>query len=203
MNKFELVRDTLVSRRPGGDLTLLDVGCRGCELKEYVKDLVQYTGLDLYQNPQGTVDLVLDAEDRLPIGNESYDYVVALDVVEHLNDFQKALQELLRVTRRSLFVILPNLAHVLFRKEFLLRGRLSGKYDLRYGMGRDRHRWLTVLPQMDEYMRSFAEAQQVPMEIWWFNDSRKKRIFAKCARLVGLSPSWWVWASLYVLTKRQ
>jgi SAM-dependent methyltransferase len=208
MNKFELVKEIISQRHGKGEnLTLLDVGCRGCELKEYVKDLVQYRGIDLFQNSEGTVDFVLNIEKGLPMEDKSYDFVVALDLVEHLDDFQKGLEELLRVTRSYLIVMLPNLAYAPIRKEFLLRGsfsRLTDKYDLIYekgGKGEDRHRWLTVLSQMDRYMCNFSTDKQTSIETIWFYGSRKRKLFAKIAKLLGLAPSWWVHSSLYILAK--
>jgi len=158
MNKFELIREVIskpIFKDNLQKLTLLDVGCRGCELKEYVKDLVQYSGVDLFQNSQGSVDFVLNVENGLLMADKSYDFVVALDLVEHLDDFQGGLEELLRVTRSYLIVMLPNLAYAPLRKEFLLSGsfsNLTDKYDLLYGKAGgkevDRHRWLTVLRRL-------------------------------------------------------
>jgi len=203
MNKFELVRN-IIAKQTSDNLSLLDVGCRGCELKKYVHDLVRYNGADLFQNAEGSVDFVQDIEKGLPLSDASYDFVVALDLVEHLNDIQGGLEELLRITRHKLIVMLPNVAYISFRKDFFLHGsfsKLTDKYSLTYGMGADRHRWLTVLPQMDEYMRNFAADKQLQIETTWFNDSDKKLLFEKLGRLIGLAPSWWVWASLYTLTK--
>lgn len=202
MNKFEYVRN-IISSDPRNESSLLDVGCRGCELKEYVRDLVFYRGVDLYQNNTNTVDYVLDVEHGLPLDNYSNEYVVALDLVEHLNDFHGGLEELLRVTRTKLIVMLPNMAHWLFRKEFLFHGRIGAKYDLSYGMGKDRHRWLTVLPQSDEYIKRFCMEHDLDLQIIWVNGSKKKELFYKITRLLGLPPSFGVWASLYIMTRRQ
>ncbi len=211
MNKFELVREVIakpISQHQLQEPTLLDVGCRGCELKEYVRDLVQYSGVDLFQNSQGSVEFVLNVEDGLPIKDKSYDFVVALDLVEHLDDFQGGLEELLRVTRSYLIVMLPNLAYAPLRKEFLLSGsfsNLTDKYDLLYGKAGgkevDRHRWLTVLPQAEVYMQKFANEKEVQLETIWFNDSKKRMLFASFANMLRLPPSCWVASSLYILNK--
>jgi SAM-dependent methyltransferase len=203
-NKFELVRDFLrkdAVDRGSNPPILLDVGCRGCELRPYVADLARYEGVDLFQNPQSTVDHVLDVSRGLPFSDRSYDYVVALDVVEHLDDFQFALEELMRVAKRAIFVMLPNMAHVVFRLKFLRTGHLSAKYDLAYGQGRDRHRWLTILNQSDQYMQQFASNRRLALETIWFNDSWKKQTFARACRALGVAPQIWVWAALYVFRR--
>jgi SAM-dependent methyltransferase len=197
------VRDIVLSREERGT-SLLDVGCRGCELQKYVKGSVRYSGVDLIQNGEKNVDHVLDVEKGLPFGDGSYDIVVALDLIEHLNDLQGGLEEMLRVARKTMVVMVPNLAYVTFRRVFFLSGsfsRLTDKFDLTYGMGTDRHRWLTVLPQVDEYMKRFADAKRIDVKIHWFNDSQKKELFARIGGWVGLSPPWWVWSSIYVFDK--
>jgi SAM-dependent methyltransferase len=203
LNKFEFVRREIETKaraiqpRP----RLLDVGCRNCELRAYVAEFADYEGVDLYQNAAGSVAHVLDVSKGLPFEDSNFDYVVALDLIEHLDDFEGALEDLLRITKRSLLVMLPNLAHLQLRLRFLRTGRLSGKYDLIYGQGQDRHRWVTTLTQSDEYMRRFALDRQLDFNVRWFNDSRKKELLAKLGRTVGLAPDLWVLASLYVLTR--
>lgn len=202
LDKYQFVRQ-VITPEGGNKPTLLDVGCRKCELRGYVHDIVDYYGVDMFQNAEGTVDFVLDVESGLPMEDGSYDYVVALDLLEHLDNFEGALDELLRVARRCLIIMLPNLAHGFFRKEFLLRGRLGAKYDMRYGMGLDRHRWLPVLSQTDEYMSQFAKSKDLQLETRWYYHSKKKRLFAAVLKFLGFSPSWWVWASLYVIRKER
>lgn len=203
MNKFELVKraigkslNTLNHRRK-----ILDVGCRGCELRKYVEEFADYVGVDLYQNPEGSVTHVLDVSKGLPFSDSSFSDVIALDLVEHLDDFEGGMRELLRVTKANLIVMLPNMAHPIFRFKFLFTGRLSGKYDLVYGQGQDRHRWLTTLTQSDEFMRKFSAANELELQIILFNDSRKKVFVGNLCKMMRLSPELWTWASLYVLSR--
>jgi hypothetical protein len=201
MNKFELVKQVIVknSNTINSRRRLLDVGCRGCELKPYVEELADYEGVDLYQNSEGSVNHVLDVSKGLPFSDRSFDDVVALDIVEHIDDLEGALGELVRISKRSLVVMLPNIGHSLFRLKFLRTGRISDKYDLVYGQGKDRHRWITTLSQSDKYMQLFAEDHHLELQIIWSNDSRKKKILGKIGKILGLQPELWVWASLYVM----
>jgi len=201
MNKFEYVSKILQKNNYNRG-KLLDVGCRGCELKPYVNNIAEYSGVDLFQNIDNSVDYVLDVENGLPFDDGSIDYVVALDLVEHLNDFHGGLNEMLRVASRLLIIMLPNMAHLFFRKEFLLHGRIGAKYDLTYDMGKDRHRWLTVLPQTDEYMKKYCDENKLTLEIIRFSGGWKKELFYKVTRMIGLPESLGVWATIYVIRKK-
>ncbi len=203
--KFELVKD-IVAQNAVQHKSLLDVGCRDCALNEYVRDMVSYSGVDLFQNERGTVEFVTDIANGLPVDDASYDVVVALDVLEHLDDVHTGIADLLRVARKTVIINLPNMAFVMQRFNFFLRGRFNTKkYDLVYNpreKNRDRHRWLTVQPQTDVYMQDLARDNSYGLEIIRVFESRKRKFFAVCCRLIGLPPSWWVPSSLYVLNKK-
>ena len=182
--------------------SILDAGCRDCVLRTYLPDAVDYERLDLFQNSDGTVKHVMSLEDPLPFGGDSYDVVAALDVVEHLDDFLGGLSELLRVARRKLIVVLPNMSHLLFRLRFLRRGFLGPKYDLSYGAGADGHTWLTVQPQSDAFMQTFAQEHGLELVTHWMDGgTQKKAALYRWGKRLGLPPSLWSWASLYEFTK--
>jgi hypothetical protein len=183
---------------------VLDVGCRDCVLRGHLPTDCTYHGVDLSQNRLGTVDTVLDVQRGLPMGDRSFDAVAALDVAEHVDDLERGLAEMLRVARRLLIVALPNMAHLFFRARFLATGRLGDKYDLHPGAGADRHRWLTVLPQTDAFMRAFASGFGADLEVARIaGDGRRKRLGARLARRARLDPALWAWSSLYVLDRRE
>lgn len=200
MNKFEfLARKISVAGTQKGDLSLLDVGCRTCDLKPYLDPAFRYEGVDLFQNKCGTVDHVHDVSTGLPFEDKSFDFVVALDLLEHLDDLKHGLDEFSRVAKGAVFVMLPNMANIFFRLRFLAKGRFSGKYDLTYGYGKDRHRWLTTTEQCDSYMRAYAKDNSLSLSVFNFNDTPKKIAFAHIAKAVGISPNVWAWSSLYIL----
>lgn len=203
-SKFEFVSSQLrpVAARSAARPRLLDVGCRDCDLEPFVSDFADYEGLDLVQNARGSVRHVLDISRGMPFADREFDYVVALDVLEHVDHLQGALEELLRITRVQLALLLPNMAHAIHRWRFLLRGHISNKYDLIYGAGQDRHRWLPVLHQSDRYLRDFCSDKGVGLETVWFNDTPKKDLLARVGQHIGLKPSFVVWSSLYFLSPK-
>ena len=144
---------TIAARLLGGRRgTLLDVGARDRRLEHYLRgSALAYRSADRDDGHDHRVDL----ERRLPFGDGAFDVVVALDCLEHVDDIHAALRELIRVSRCTTVVALPNLAVWHQRISFLVRGRLAtDKYDLTPAAPPDRHRWLTVLPQTDACVRA-------------------------------------------------
>lgn len=202
MDKYHLTAthiSKLLDPKPPAGVSLLDLGCRDCILQRHLPASIDYSGLDLFQNDAGTVKYVQGFGPETPFDDGQFDFVVALDLLEHLDDAETGLQEMCRLSRVATLVMLPNMAHALFRFRFLLRGRLNGKYDMRYGAGPDRHRWLTVIPQMDRFVADFCAKQHYQHERVWFAGGRKQRTFAAVLRRLGFPASWWAWSSLYVI----
>lgn len=186
--------------------SVLDVGCRDGILRDTLAALelgdVAYASNDLFQNEAGTVDYVGDLAAGLPVDAGAYDMVTALDVLEHIDDFQGALDEMARIARRYIVVALPNMAHFMFRWRLLIRGRLDKKYDLHYGYGPDRHRWFTVLPQTNRYFQEYCDAHGYRLCILHtsLGSPRLSRL-ERLSKMIGFRPEWYVWAAIYVVEK--
>ena len=124
------------------DGLVLDIGSRSGNLRRALpKKAEHYYGLDLYP----PADIISTLEANLPFVNASFDTVVALDVLEHVDNIHKAFNELYRVTRKYVILVLPNAYEITSRIKFLLGQRLSGKYGLLLTHPEDRHRWLFSL----------------------------------------------------------
>lgn len=135
MGKFQ----GIVQAFPGTwDGFILDVGCRSGKLKCAFSDKKgKYFGLDLFP----PADIIANLEKGLPFANESFDTVVALDILEHTDNIYKAFSELCRVAHKYIVVTLPNAYEVTNRLKFLFGKRSSDKYGLPLNPPRDRHRW--------------------------------------------------------------
>jgi SAM-dependent methyltransferase len=132
--------------------TLLDVGARDRSLAAFLPNAsLDYRSADR----NGEHDFRIDLEQDLPFADRAFDYVVALDCLEHVEHAHQALRELLRISGRATIVALPNMASFVHRVSFLVRGRLAtDKYDFPSTPREDRHRWLTVLPDTDRFVRA-------------------------------------------------
>jgi hypothetical protein len=132
---------------------LLDVGCRGRELRDALEGRpIRYVGLDLHP----PADVVADLGDGIPLADAEVDVVVALDVLEHVDGIHAAFHELCRVARRHVVIALPN-AYVLRARWRHLRGHRGGKYGLPSDPPLDRHRWLFSLDDARRFCRQRAK----------------------------------------------
>jgi SAM-dependent methyltransferase len=125
VNKVAVIDEVL--RRYGcGQGRSLDAGCgEGVLVEKYAAEDWDIVGVDknyasLYVQ-EGTIT-------ELPFANNSFNTVMALDVLEHLhyNEQGLALQELTRVLKPGGLAVFscPNLAHFTSRLKLMFRGRL-------------------------------------------------------------------------------
>lgn len=147
-SKYERVGQLLA----GSAGLLLDVGARDRRLRGCLPSSWQYRSADTGPGHDHRWDL----ERPLPAESRSFDAVACLDVLEHIDDIHGALNELLRLTRRSLFVSLPNMTCLSLRLQFARTGLLGDKYRLPTEPVEDRHRWLTTYHQGQRFIRHAA-----------------------------------------------
>ena len=127
------------SRRPLEGLAVLDVGCGGGLLAEPLARLgARVTGIDpvrrnieiaqAHATARGlTIDYRIATLEELVVRHETFDLVLALEVVEHVADPATFAHELAAVTRPGGLVVLSTLARTL--RAFLL-GVVAAEYVL-------------------------------------------------------------------------
>src|SRR3972149_79471 len=105
---------------------VLDIGCFSNFLEKEFPEF-DYVGLDLKRynpSPKKFVRHNLDENPKLPFANNSFDFVICTEVLEHLLYPQKICQEIRRILKPTGFAIisLPN-EFTVFERGFLLSGR--------------------------------------------------------------------------------
>jgi hypothetical protein len=110
-------------------------------------------------------DFDFDLEAPIPLPNCSYDYTAALDILEHIDNIHQAFHEILRITRQYAFITLPNIAVLSIRARLFFLGRLGDKYHLPIEPRRDRHRWVTVYPEILEFVSVNASKAGFVVEV--------------------------------------
>jgi SAM-dependent methyltransferase len=176
------------------------------DLKPLLQNCSQYFGTDIIPPPIGDGDireiLSCDLEQPLPFGDGSFDVVVALDVLEHLNNPHGTIRELLRVARKAVLISLPNMYYIQFRLNFL-RGRLSEKYCFHPHPVVDRHRWILSYSEALQFIRINAAEYHIEYEMVLPRRGRTKLIMEPLERWLGKTwPNLFAYGILFEITLR-
>lgn len=151
--------------------TVLDVGCFEAPLRELIGSNL-YTGIDIVGSP----DLFIDLEkiDLLPFQDRSFDCVLCIDVLEHLDNLHQIFDEIVRVAKNFVIVSLPN-CWCNARKP-IVRGKGSiGHYGLPLEKPLDRHKWFFNLEEAIYFIQ--AKSNQLKLKIREQFITEKPRLF--------------------------
>lgn len=156
MRRLPMCADII--NRNFSDYTLLDIGCRTMALKPMLKNCREYYGADLVP---GENILQCNLEEGLKFPDGSFDIVVALDVLEHLEHAHQVFKDMQRIARRAVIVALPNMYYWKFRLNFLLGKGLSGKYAFPVDPILDRHRWVLSYTEATRFIEHNAKGLEI------------------------------------------
>lgn len=133
--------------------TILDVGADEGYLREHLPDPSKYLGIGLGGSPDRTVDL---EKEGLPFPADSFDCVLCLDVLEHLDNPHEIFDELCKVSRSYVIVSLPNGWAEFFntlRSGNYMPGQALKYYGLPIEPPDDRHKWFFSLDEAEAFIR--------------------------------------------------
>lgn len=117
--------------------SILDVGCYEAPLRDLLPGK-KYFGIDIAGKPDEFVNL--QETKILPIESSSYDIVICIEVLEHLDNLYSIFDELIRASSQYILVSLPNCWRD--ARVPLKRGHGSfAHYGLPSHPPKDRHRW--------------------------------------------------------------
>lgn len=130
-SKSDLIRVNKIVNWVGSNKKVLDIACYDGTISKLVKDNnnVVY-GLDISKkaveisNGKGIIAIVFDVEKKLPFLANTFDVVIAGEIIEHVYDTDYFLREIHRVLRSDgeLILTTPNLA-TLGRRILLFLGK--------------------------------------------------------------------------------
>ena len=196
-NKRVSFASNLINRLPAEAISrVVDIGARDCSLLSGLNNKLLYYSIDLFQNSQGTIDLVGDASRISYDFVDSSDLICILDVLEHMDDLHSYLHKIFSTKCNTFLICLPNISHYHFRFHFLFKGSMpGGKYNI---VSRDqildRHRWLTTYYSSRKLIQLYADH---------YNFSVSQSDCSRGFKNVNftLLPSWRVWASFFILKR--
>ena len=95
--------------------SVLDVGCGRADFLKEIKPDYKIAGIEVNMQRVGYCNKVLgkevvmlgDLEGKIDFEDNSFDTVVCMEVLEHLLDPQKALKELVRISRKRVIITVP------------------------------------------------------------------------------------------------
>jgi len=132
---------------------VLDVGCDTRVLKQLRPDL-DYLGIDVGGDPDMVIDL--ETAERLPFDDGSFDTVLCIEVLEHLDALHRTFAEIVRVSRRYVLVSLPNCWTVARRPVSRGKGTI-GHYGLPSSRPPDRHKWFFGLTDARDFLLAVGD----------------------------------------------
>jgi 2-polyprenyl-6-hydroxyphenyl methylase/3-demethylubiquinone-9 3-methyltransferase len=131
------------------DIKVLDIGCGGGLACEFLaKRGANVSGIDLSFNSIKTaqehakksnlqIDYQCGVAENLPYGESTFDVVVCLDVLEHVEDWEKAISEIYRVLNKN-GIFLFDTINKTFKSKFIMIWLLE---DILKQIPRGLHDW--------------------------------------------------------------
>lgn len=140
--------------------SVLDVGCFEAPLRTLLPSSTRYVGVDIAGNPD--IQLNLEQCERLPFDDASFDCVICIEVLEHLDNLHRMFDELVRVSRDHIIISLPNCWRDARRPIERGHGDFA-HYGLPLERPLDRHKWFFSLE--DALSFSQGQAQRHSLEL--------------------------------------
>jgi len=145
----------LKSSKPG---KILDIPCGDGWLKnELIGKGWDYHGADLFTSPDIKAFTVGDLNKELPFEDQSYDYIVCFEGLEHIENYHLAIREFHRILKEDgqLLISTPNILNVKSRKRFYYYGTYYGFPHLFEMPAEGEH--CHINPINPSFLLSFAE----------------------------------------------
>ena len=158
------------------DKKLINIGGGGSRyLQESLKELnSNSSSFEVDIEGDNDLSLNLDAIDRLPFEDKSFDFCLLTDILEHLENFHLILSECFRVTKTALVISLPIPSDVflsiLFNRKYssdeVGGGIYSKFYGLPYDVPKDRHRWWFTYDDVIYFFTNFEKKNDCKISIF-------------------------------------
>ena len=154
-------RSEFVARRfaPYLARSVLDVGCYEAPLRELLAD-VRYVGIDIAGKPDIVANL--DTREPLPFADRSFDAVICIEVLEHLDNLHHVFGELARVSAGHVIVSLPNCWRDARRPVERGHGHFA-HYGLPADAPADRHKWFFSYAEARDFIVAQAARRGLEM----------------------------------------
>lgn len=142
---------------------ILDVGADQCFLKNYLdENKSSYVGIGMNSD---NLDINVNLESEcIPFPDSTFDCVLCLDVLEHLENIHHTFNELCRVSKRYVIISLPNPWACLWKSQRTGDYKLDQHikfYGLPVEKPSDRHRWFFSAEEAFRFIVNMANSNSM------------------------------------------
>ncbi|MSR85677.1 methyltransferase domain-containing protein [Candidatus Uhrbacteria bacterium] len=157
LTRYLLIADEFREALTSG--TLLDVGSRDASAQQVIGRPCQLIDKNNLQLSSWDWE-----KEMIPYQDQSFDTVICLDTLEHINDFHRSFHDLLRVAKKYVIVSLPNCWRKVF-KHMLMGYGMSGSYGLPPEKPMDRHKWFFNTEDIEAFLCYQSAVSVTPYRI--------------------------------------
>ena len=198
--KFKIIQKK-IKKLSDSSIEVLDLGARDQILKQFLTKNCIYTGVDKFKNNND--NLIINLDENFNSINKEYDVVCALDIIEHVHDPLLFLSNCKQISKRLIYVNIPNVAYYSFRLKFLLFGDLTNKFHFSGNSKDDRHRWFTNYKNTLNFIKIISD-EKYEINIDMVYKTRNKLFFLYIIeKLLGkFFPGLFCWSFLLTIKKK-
>lgn len=141
---------------------ILDIGADELYLKEYLPKEVTYKGIGFGEHPE-LIKINLEKE-PIPFPNNSFDCVLCLDVLEHLENIHEMFDNIANLSKKWILISLPNPLAALYESLSVKpysKEQLVKFYGLPFEKPQDRHKWFFSLSEAQSFIKYKAKKNKL------------------------------------------
>ena len=181
---------------------VFDLGCRDQILKRFLKGNFHYVGVD-YANENQNNFIKHNLENGLPSFDKDIDIIVCLDVLEHIDNSHRLRDDIFKKAKKKIIIALPNMAYYKFRFNFLFTGELSGKYPFGKSKPADRHKWITNIKNINQFISTVDEKEWGIKEYDFIAERKRNLILFYLEKFLSkFFPSLFVYEKIFYFEKK-
>jgi hypothetical protein len=181
--------------------SVIDLGARDQILLKFLPTNWKYTGVDKFAQK---LNLNIDVEENFKDINDKYDFVIALDIIEHLNNPVKFFENCKKICNELIILNIPNAAYYQFRLNLLFTGELTEKFHFSGNFEDDRHRWFTTFNNTKKFLYNL-NTDGYDLKIKKIYKARNKiKILQYIEKILGIFfPNFFCWSIIIILKKNE
>ena len=181
--------------------SVIDLGARDQILLKFLPINSKYTGVDKF-TPK--LNLNIDVELNFNEIIDKYDLVVALDIIEHLNNPIKFFENCKNISNKLIILNIPNAAYYQFRLSLLFTGELTEKFHFSGKFEQDRHRWFTTFNNTKEFLNNLNTNGYKLKIVKIYKTRNKLKLLQYFEKILGsIFPNFFCWSMLIFIKKNE